>query len=98
MTSSTFTQLLHQLAGGNRQAVDDLTPLVYNELKRIAGSQLRSERPGHTLQATALVHEAYLKLVDQRETSWQSRAHFFGVAAQIMRAGGGRSVAAESRR
>jgi len=85
MTSATVTQLLHQLSGGNRQAVDELTPLVYNELKRIAGGQLRSERPGHTLQATALVHEAYLKLVDQRDTSWQNRAHFFGVAAQVMR-------------
>jgi RNA polymerase sigma-70 factor (ECF subfamily) len=85
MPSATVTQLLHQLAGGNRQAVDELTPLVYSELKRIAGGQLRSERPGHTLQATALVHEAYLKLVDQRDTSWQNRAHFFGVAAQVMR-------------
>jgi len=85
MTSATVTQLLHQLSGGNREAVDALTPLVYQELKRIAGGQLRSERPGHTLQATALVHEAYLKMVDQRETSWQNRAHFFGVAAQVMR-------------
>jgi len=85
MTSATVTQLLHQLSGGNREAVDALTPLVYQELKRNAGGQLRSERSGHTLQATALVHEAYLKLVDQRETSWQNRAHFFAVAAQAMR-------------
>ena len=85
MASDQVTQLLVQLRGGNRAAVDELTPLVYQELKRIAGGQLRSERPGHTLQATALVHEAYLKLVDQREVSWQNRAHFFGVAAQVMR-------------
>jgi RNA polymerase sigma factor (TIGR02999 family) len=85
MTSPTVTQLLQQLSRGNQRAVDALTPLVYKELKRIAGGQVRNERPGHTLQATALVHEAYLKLVDQRETSWQNRAHFFGVAAQVMR-------------
>ena len=85
MPSDQVTQLLVQLGGGNRAVVDELTPLVYQELKRIAGGQLRGERPGHTLQATALVHEAYLKLVDQREVSWQNRAHFFGVAAQAMR-------------
>ncbi len=85
MPSEKVTQLLHQVAGGNRAAVDELTPLVYQELKRIAGGQLKGERPGHTLQATALVHEAYLKLIDQREVSWQGRAHFFGVAAQLMR-------------
>jgi len=85
MGSEKVTHLLMQLSGGNRAVVDELTPLVYQELKRIAGAQLRNERPGHTLQATALVHEAYLKLVDQREVSWQNRAHFFGVAAQLMR-------------
>lgn len=85
MPSEKVTQLLFQVAGGDRAAVDELTPLVYRELKRIAGSQLSHERGGHTLQATALVHEAYLKLVDQREANWQNRAHFFGVAAQIMR-------------
>ncbi len=85
MPSDHVTQLLTQLTGGNRAVVDELTPLVYQELKRIAGGQLRNERPGHTLQATALVHEAYLKLVDQREVSWQNRAHFFGIAAQVMR-------------
>jgi RNA polymerase sigma factor (TIGR02999 family) len=85
MASDKVTQLLVQLVGGDRSAVDELTPLVYKELKRIAGSQLGRERAGHTLQATALVHEAYLKLVDQREVSWQNRAHFFGVAAQMMR-------------
>ncbi len=85
MTPARVTQLLQQVSGGDARAVDELTPLVYQELKRIAGGQLRRERPGHTLQATALVHEAYLKLVDQHETSWQNRAHFFGVAAQLMR-------------
>ena len=85
MASGQVTQLLLQLSGGNRAAVDELTPLVYKELKRIAGGQLGRERPGHTLQATALVHEAYLKLVDQRGVNWQNRAHFFGVAAQLMR-------------
>jgi RNA polymerase sigma factor (TIGR02999 family) len=85
MTAATVTQLLQQLSAGNQAAMDALTPLVYKELKRIAGGQLRNERPGHTLQATALVHEAYLKLVDQRETSWQNRAQFFAVAARVMR-------------
>jgi RNA polymerase sigma-70 factor (ECF subfamily) len=79
------TRLLADLAGGNRAAVDQLLPLVYSELRRLAGGQLRYERSGHTLQATALVHEAYLKLVDQRDVSWQNRAHFIGVAAQVMR-------------
>ena len=85
MGSAKVTQLLVELTGGNRAAVDELMPLVYQELKRIAGGQLRNERPGHTLQATGLVHEAYMKLVDQRAVSWQNRAHFFGVAAQVMR-------------
>jgi RNA polymerase sigma-70 factor (ECF subfamily) len=83
--SEKVTQLLIELSGGNRAAVDELTPLVYQELKRIAKGQLGRERPGHTLQATALVHEAYLKLIDQREVNWQNRAHFFGVASQLMR-------------
>ena len=85
MASEKVTELLLELSGGNRSAVDELVPLVYQELKRIAGGQLRNERPGHTLQATGLVNEAYLKLVDQRSVSWQNRAHFFGVAAQVMR-------------
>jgi RNA polymerase sigma-70 factor (ECF subfamily) len=85
MSSAKVTQLLLELSGGNRTAVDELLPLVYREMKRIAGGQLRNERPGHTLQATALVHEAYMKLVDQREVSWQNRAHFLGVATQVMR-------------
>jgi len=79
------TELLLELSGGNRTVVDELIPFLYAELRRIASAQLRAERPGHTLQATALVHEAYLKLVDQRQVNWQIRAHFFGVAAQVMR-------------
>jgi len=79
------TQLLQQSARGDREALDQLLPLVYNELRQIADRYLRRERADHTLQATALVHEAYLRLVDQRETEWQNRAHFFGVAAQMMR-------------
>ncbi|MCW5980746.1 MAG: sigma-70 family RNA polymerase sigma factor [Bryobacteraceae bacterium] len=79
------TQLLGELASGDRSAVHRLLPLVYAELRRIASRRLSRERSGHTLQATALVHEAYLRLVDQRKTDWRNRAHFFGVAAQLMR-------------
>src|SRR6266700_901323 len=79
------TSLLAQWAKGNRQALDDLTPLVYKELRQLAASNLRKERQGHTLQPTALVHEAYLRLVDQKNPSWQSRSHFFAVAARLMR-------------
>ena len=80
-----ITMLLGQLSGGNREVVDKLLPLVYDELKGLAHGQLRGERPDHTLNATALVHEAYLKLVDQERMSWQNRAHFFAIAAQSMR-------------
>ena len=79
------TALLDEWSRGNQAARDELLPLVYAELRRIAARQLGRERIGHTLQPTALVHEAYLRLVDQRRVDWQSRAHFFGVAAQIMR-------------
>jgi len=79
------TQLLIELSKGNRVTVDLLLPLIYDELRRLAMNYLRRERPDHTLQATALVHEAYLRLVDQTRVNWQNRAHFFGVAAQIMR-------------
>ncbi len=79
------TLLLAQWAKGNQQALDDLTPLVYKELRQLAASYLRKERRGHTLQPTALVHEAYLRLVDQKNPNWQSRSHFFGVAARLMR-------------
>jgi len=79
------TQLLKQWSGGDREALEHLLPLVYRELHLLAQRYLRRERSDHTLQATALVHEAYLKLIDQREVRWQNRAHFFGVAAQAMR-------------
>lgn len=79
------TLLLSALTRGDEQAGEKLVPLVYDELRRLARSYMRRERTDHTLQATALVHEAYLKLVEQRSANWQSRAHFFGVAAQVMR-------------
>src|SRR5579872_2770830 len=79
------TQLLVQWRNGDRESLDKLMPLVYEELRLIAGRYLRRERPSHTLQSTALVHEAFLRLVDQTRTDWQSRAHFFGVAATIIR-------------
>jgi RNA polymerase sigma-70 factor (ECF subfamily) len=79
------TLLLAKWAKGNQQALDELTPLVYKELRQLAASYLRKERQGHTLQPTALVHEAYLRLVDQTNPRWQNRSHFFGVAARLMR-------------
>jgi RNA polymerase sigma factor (TIGR02999 family) len=79
------TALLDDWSHGNRGALDDLMPIVYAELRRVAARQLRSEREGHTLQPTALVHEAYVRLVDQRQANLRNRAHFFGVAAQVMR-------------
>jgi RNA polymerase sigma factor (TIGR02999 family) len=72
-------------SAGNQAALDQLAPLVYDELRRLAGRYLRNERPGHTLQSTDLVHEAYLRMVDQQNVRWQSRAHFFGIAAQMIR-------------
>jgi RNA polymerase sigma factor (TIGR02999 family) len=80
-----ITALLGELSGGNRTIVDSLLPLVYDELHDMARRQLRKERPDHTLNATALVHEAYLKLVDQKKVNWQNRAHFFGIASLAMR-------------
>ena len=79
------TALLGDWSRGNRSALDQLLPLVYAELRRVAARQLRDERADHTLQPTALVHEVYMRLVDQREGDWQNRAHFFGVSAQVMR-------------
>jgi len=79
------TQLLADWGRGDRSALEKLLPLVHAELRRIAQRQMSHERPGHTLQATALVNEAYLKLAGQQEFEWQNRAHFFGVAAQVMR-------------
>jgi RNA polymerase sigma factor (TIGR02999 family) len=79
------TQLLIRLSGGSRGALDQLLPLVYDELRSLAASYLRRERPDHLLQPTELVHEAWLRMIDESQVSWQSRAHFFGVAAQVMR-------------
>ena len=80
-----ITALLQQFASGDKGALDLLIPLVYAELQRLAGGYLRAERPGHTLQPTALVHEAYARLLKQDQPDYQSRAHFMGVAAQVMR-------------
>ena len=79
------TQLLAAWAEGDQAALDELVPLVHDELRRIARGYMRRERGGHTLQTTALVNEAYLRLVDQRGARWQNRAHFFAIAAQLMR-------------
>ena len=82
---SEVTQLLQQWGEGRQEALDRLLPEIYAELRKLASSYLRRERRDHTLQPTALVHEAFLKLVDQRAVRWQNRAHFFGIAAQAMR-------------
>jgi RNA polymerase sigma factor (TIGR02999 family) len=82
---SETTQLLRAWADGDPGALERLTPRVYTELRRIAGHFMRDERPGRTIQTTALVHEAYLKLIDVTSVDWQHRAHFFAVSAQIMR-------------
>ncbi len=79
------TQMLHDWSDGDREALDKLIPIVYAELRRQAARYLRRERPGHTLQTTALIHEAYLRLIDQRDVRWQNRAHFFAISAQLMR-------------
>lgn len=79
------TSLLNKLAEGDQEAAGKLVPLVYDELRRIAASRMRHERPDHTLQTTALVHEAYMKLAGQRNARWQNRQQFFGVASGIMR-------------
>ncbi|HBY64350.1 MAG TPA: RNA polymerase subunit sigma-70 [Solibacterales bacterium] len=79
------TQLLIDWKNGNREALDVLTPLVYDELRRLADSYLRRESENHTLQPTALVHEAYLRLAGSNVPDWESRAHFFGIAANLMR-------------
>lgn len=79
------TRILHDWSGGDRQAPERLMPFVYDELRRLARVFLSKERGSHTLQPTALVHEAYLRLVDQTRVSWQNRAHFYGIAASMMR-------------
>lgn len=83
--SAEITRLLKAWGRGDSTALDRLTPLVYEQLRRMARSYMRTERPGHTLQATALVNEAYLRLVDARDLDWRDRAHFFAVCARVMR-------------
>jgi RNA polymerase sigma-70 factor, ECF subfamily len=84
-SQADVTVLLAKLAKGNQDAGEKLVPLVYDELKRLARRYMRRERPDHTLQATALVHEAYFKLVRQQSVHWEGRSHFFGIAARLMR-------------
>lgn len=83
--TSQVTVLLNRISGGDRSAPEELLPLVYNELRKLAQGYMEGERKDHTLQATALVHEAYVRLVDWKNVSWQNRAHFFALAAQVMR-------------
>jgi RNA polymerase sigma factor (TIGR02999 family) len=85
VSSHKVTQLLQQWSRGDDAALADLTPLVYEELRRLAHHNMEGQRPNHTLQTTALVNEAYLRLADQTDPKWQSRAHFFAVAARAMR-------------
>jgi RNA polymerase sigma factor (TIGR02999 family) len=80
-----LTQLLVAWGGGDQAALDELMPLVYEELRRLARRFMNQERPGHTLQTSALVNEAFVRLVDQKNVSWQDRTHFFGIAARLMR-------------
>jgi RNA polymerase sigma factor (TIGR02999 family) len=80
-----ITQLLERWGRGDQSALDELTPLVYNELRNVADAYLRREQPDHTLQATALVNEAYLRLIGQRHGRWEGRRHFYGIAARLMR-------------
>ena len=85
MIDKPITQILQDLRSGGRDTLNELLPLVYSELRQLANSYLSRERSNHTLQPTALVHEAYLRLIGQNEIDWQSRAHFFGVSARLMR-------------
>lgn len=83
--SNEVTRLLREIQGGNQDAQEELIPLVYRELRRLASSYMQRERAGHTLQATALVHEAFIRLAHMQDVDWQGKAHFFAVAAQAMR-------------
>lgn len=85
MIERPITKILAELRTNERASVDELLPIVYNELRRLAGGHLSGERSNHTLQPTALVHEAYMRLIDQKEVEWQDRAHFFGIASRLMR-------------
>jgi RNA polymerase sigma factor (TIGR02999 family) len=84
-TPANVTQLLIGWGKGDRTALDEMLPLVYSELKRLASNYLRRERSDHTLQTTALVHEAYMRLIDQHQVDWKNKAHFLGIAAEMMR-------------
>lgn len=84
-SAGPVTLLLHRLKGGDQEALLELMPLVYSELRRLAGHYMRGERRRHTLQPTALIHEAYLRLLGQTRVDWQNRAHFIAIAAQVMR-------------
>ena len=84
-SADEVTQLLRECSNGNKEAFDQLMPVVYDELRRLAHHYMRHERPGQTMQTTALVNEAYLRLIDYKRMQWQGRAHFFAVAAQAMR-------------
>ena len=84
-SSKEVTEMLIKVSEGNKDLVNSLFPVVYNELQKIAQNQLNHERKGHTINATSLVHEAYFKLIDQKYVTWQNRAHFFGIASQAMR-------------
>src|SRR5262247_2287928 len=85
MTTPQMTELLSAWSDGDKAALEQLMPMVYRELRRLAARHLGHERVGHTLQATALVNEAYLRLIDQKRMRWQNKAHFIGIAAQMMR-------------
>ena len=82
---SKVTQILHAIDEGDPKAAEQLLPAVYEELRKLAAQKLAQEKPGQTLQATALVHEAYLRLINARQVNWQNRAHFYGIAARLMR-------------
>jgi RNA polymerase sigma-70 factor (ECF subfamily) len=85
LSSAQVTQLLHSWSEGNQAALEKLTPLIYAELHRLARGYMRREREGHTLQTTALINEAFVKLIDWKNAKWQNRAHFFGISARLMR-------------
>lgn len=84
-SNKEVTKMLIKVSEGNKEVVNSLFPVIYNELQKIAQNQLNHERKGHTINATSLVHEAYFKLIDQKYVTWQNRAHFFGIASQAMR-------------
>lgn len=84
-STGVITRLLMEWRSGDERALEELTPLVYRDLQRLAGSYLQHEREGHTLETQDLIHEAFLRLLDQQRVDWQSRAHFFAIAAQMMR-------------